>query len=264
MIRSGGAMRACAKGIRSKANEEIAMKRWAWCLALSLMGSTASAETLDLIDDLGQAEFKAFSEDMAGAIGYKAISPAEPLGIIGFDIGIELTSTNMDSPETWGKAMSDSGKLSSLVLPKFYVQKGLPLNIDVGAYYIKVPGSNIEAWGGELKYAILEGSTVTPAVAIRGTYSGLFGVDQLDFETQSLDVSISKGFLFFTPYAGIGQQWTTSTPKGTAAALLNEESFSDNKIFVGLAMRPGIFNLSFEHETLGDVSSSSIKLGLTF
>ncbi len=240
------------------------MKKWALGLALGLAASSASAETLDQIQDLGQATFKAFSKDLAGAIGYKAISPAEPLGIIGFDVGVQLTATNMESPAAWGDAMSDSGGLDTLVLPKLYVQKGLPLGIDVGAYYVKVPDSNIEAWGGELKYAILSGSTVTPAVAVRGTFSGLFGVDQLDFETRSLDISISKGFLMFTPYAGIGQQWTTSTPKGDAASVLKKESFSDSKVFVGMRMTLGVFNVSAEHETLGDVSSSSIKLGIVF
>ncbi len=241
------------------------MKRWAWCLALGLTAGSASAETLDQVGDLLQPEFKAFSQDLAGAIGYKAISPAEPLGIIGFDVGIQLTATNMANADVWGKAMSDSGALDTLVLPKLYLQKGLPLGIDVGAYYVKVPDSNIEAWGGELKYAVLSGSTVTPAVAVRGTFSGLFGVDQLDFETMSLDVSISKGFLMFTPYAGIGQQWTTSTPKGAAKdAGLKEESFSDSKVFVGMRMTLGVFNVSAEHETLGDISSNSIKLGIIF
>ncbi len=244
------------------------MKKVGWCSALclagSLIGGSASAETLDQLDALNQSTFKALSQDLAGAIGYKAISPAEPLGIVGFDVGVEFTATSLESSDAWGAAMSDSGSISTLVLPKLYLQKGLPLNIDVGAYYIKVPGSNLEAWGGEIKYAILEGSAVTPAVAVRGTFSGLFGVDQLDFNTQSIDVSISKGILIFTPYAGIGRQWTTSTPKGGAEAVLSEESFSDNKTFFGVATTLTIFNLSLEYDTTGDVSSTSLKLGLTF
>ncbi len=242
------------------------MKRWVLGLALGLAASSVSAETLDRLQDLPDQEaFKALSKDLAGVIGYKAIAPAEPLGIIGFDVGVQLTAVGMESPDVWGAAMSDSGALDTLVLPKLYLQKGLPLGIDVGAYYVKVPSSNIEAWGGELKYAILSGSTVTPAVAVRGTFSGLFGVDQLDFETKSIDISISKGFLMFTPYAGIGQQWTTSTPKAEAKdAGLTKESFSDSKVFVGMRMTLGVFNVSAEHETLGDVSSNSIKLGIVF
>ncbi len=241
------------------------MKKWAWCLALGLASGVANGETLDQVDNLGQAAFKGLAQDLAGALGYKAVAPAEPLGLIGFDVGIELTATSTEYGDQWAGAMSDSGAVDTLVLPKLYVQKGLPFGIDVGAYYVKVPSSNIEAWGGELKYAVLEGSTVTPAVAVRGSFSGLFGVDQLDFETRAIDVSISKGFLMFTPYAGIGRQWTTATPKAEAAdAGLVEESFSDTKMFVGLRFTLGVLNISAEQESVGDVSSANVKLGIVF
>lgn len=239
------------------------LKRWALGLAFSLAASTAVAGELDGIKDIGQANFKLFSQDLAGAVGYKAVGDAEPMGIIGFDVGIEFTATSLESASIWDDAGGQS--LSTLLLPKIYLQKGLPFNVDVGAYYIKVPSTDIEAWGAELKYAILEGTIATPALAVRGAYSGVFGVEQLEFETKTLEILISKGILFFTPYAGIGRQWSTSTPKAEAAtAGLKEESFSDTKTFVGIVFNPLIFNISLELDKVGDVSSTSLKLGLKF
>jgi DNA polymerase (family 10) len=49
-----------------------------------------------------------------------------------------------------------------------YRAVGLPfIPIDIGAVYAKVPDSEIEYWGAELKWAIIRGGTVTPAVAMR-------------------------------------------------------------------------------------------------
>ncbi len=241
------------------------LKHWALGLVFGLIGSVVVADELNQIGaNLDQAEFKLLSQDLAGAVGYKAVGDAEPLGIVGFDVGLEFTVTNLESSGVWAQALSSGDSLNNLVLPKLYIQKGLPLGVDVGAYYIKAPSTDIEAWGAEVKYAILEGSVATPALAVRGAYAGLFGVEQLDFETRTIEFSISKGILFFTPYAGIGRQWNSSTPKGAAALVLAEEEFSDTKTFIGIVFNPVIFNVSLELDKTGDVSSTSLKFGLKF
>ena len=76
----------------------------------------------------------------------------------------------------------------------------------------KIPNSSIKLIGYEVKYAILEGGMIMPAVAIRGAYTKLSGIDQVDVSTKSVDVSISKGIAIFTPYAGVGQVWISSDP----------------------------------------------------
>jgi hypothetical protein len=152
--------------------------------------------------------------------------------------------------------------LTSLIVPKLHVHKGLPFNIDVGAFYSSVPTTNIKLYGGELRYAILEGGTATPAVAIRGAMTKLSGVDQLDFGTKSLDVSISKGFAMLTPYAGVGTVWVDSTPNGIPT--LTKESFRQNKVFAGANLNFGLVNLAFEYDKTGSAASYSGKLGFRF
>ena len=217
------------------------------------------AANINSLGALAQSEFKLFSEDLGAALSYKAVIPAEPLGVTGFDLGLEVTSTEMKNSSLWADATGSSR--NSLPVPKIHIHKGLPLNIDVGAFYSSVPTTNIKLYGGELRYAILEGGTATPAVAIRGAMTKLTGVEQLSFGTKSLDVSISKGFAMLTPYAGVGTVWVDSTPN---VAPLVKESFRQNKVFAGANLNFGLLNLAFEYDKTGSAASYSAKLGFRF
>jgi hypothetical protein len=220
------------------------------------------AGNINNIGALNQSQFKSLSEDMGSALSYKPVTPAEPLGILGFDLGLEATDTKLQNPALWTTATTGTFTSSSVVVPKLHMFVGLPFNIDVGAVYSEVPSSNIKLYGGELRYAILPGGTATPAVAIRGSMTKMTGVDQLSFETKGLDVSISKGFAIFTPYAGIGEVWSDSTPNGIPT--LTKESFSQNKIFVGGNVKFLFMNAALEYDKTGSDQSYSIKLGARF
>jgi hypothetical protein len=129
---------------------------------------------------------------------------------------------------------------NALILPRIHVQVGLPIiPVDLGVSYVKIPSSEMKLTGFELKYAVLEGGLAMPAVAIRGAYTKLSGVDMLDLSTKSLDISISKGILIFTPYAGIGEVWITSDPHSTTlpGSLLKKEDITKTKAFVGTKMK---------------------------
>src|SRR5471030_1912830 len=178
------------------------------------------AANISTLGNLTQPEFKLFSEDLGSALSYKAVTPPAPLGITGFELGLEVTSTKMQNSALWSKATNGGSALNSMIVPKLHVFKGLPLNFDIGAFYSAVPSTNIKLYGGELRYAIFEGGVALPAVGIRGAMTKLSGVSQLAFNTKSLDVSISKGFAIFTPYAGLGTVWVDSTPN--VAPLVSE------------------------------------------
>jgi len=158
-----------------------------------------AANNLNNLQALGQGAFRALSEDLGSALSYKPITPSESQGITGFDIGVEVTSTKMTKSEQAWRDATGGSSVSALYVPKLHVSKGLPLDIDIGAFYSAIPTTNIKLMGAELRYAILAGGVATPAVAIRGSYTKLSGVDQLAFNTKGLDVSISKGFAMLTP-----------------------------------------------------------------
>jgi hypothetical protein len=242
---------------------EIAMNLKPSLVVVSLIAVSLPVVAADInqIQALSQTQFRAFSEDLGAALSYKPLTPTEPLGITGFDIGIAATSTKLQNSSVFTTA--GAGDLTSVVVPSLRLHKGLPFGIDVGFMYSAVPSTNIKLLGGELRYAFVSGNVAMPAIGIRGSYTKLSGVDQLEFSTRGVDLSISKGFLMFTPYAGIGKVWADSNPVGTAAAL-TKESFSVNKTFVGLNLNFGLMNLAFEGDKTGDASSYGAKLGFRF
>lgn len=230
-------------------------------LLLSALALPARAETnLDAIGFLTPAQFRLLSTDLTAALSYKAVIPAEPLGITGFDLGFDVTATQLENSAIFNLA-NTGASVDTLVIPKVHLHKGLPFGIDVGAFYAAVPDSNISLWGGELRYAIVSGGVAVPAVAVRASYSRLTGVDQLDFDSLGLDLSVSKGFAFLTPYVGIGKVWAHSTRK-TGVPLTEEPDV--NKLFGGINMNFAFINFAVEVDRTGDTNSFTGKVGWRF
>ncbi|MGB7650294.1 MAG: hypothetical protein WBL62_03725 [Gallionella sp.] len=226
------------------------------CFATSASAATINMANLGGAGAAGQAQFRAFSEDMGAALSYKGVTPPTALGVTGFDIGVEVTASQLQSPAF--KTVSGTST-TTLPIPKLHVAKGLPMGFDVAAFYAAIPTTNIRLYGAEVRYAIIDGGMTMPAVGVRGSFSKLAGVNGWDLNTKGLDISVSKGFLMFTPYAGIGKVWSNST-----AAPFTAESFSQNKIFAGLNANMGLTNLALEYDKTGSVPSYSAKLGFRF
>jgi len=230
---------------------------------LLLAAQVNAADNIDSINNLAQAEFRSFSEDLSAAISYKAVVPAESMGITGFDVGVEASVTSLANKAEFNTACGGCGA-DQVIIPKLHLHKGLPFGMDVGFMMASVPSSNIRLTGAEFRYAIVEGGAAVPAVAARVTYSKLDGVDQLDMNTTGVELSISKGFAMVTPYAGIGQNWVSSTPKGTAATVLDKEDYTQTKTYLGVNVNLGLMNLAFETDKTGDSNTYSAKFGFRF
>lgn len=236
-------------------------------LMICIMVTPAMAEvTFDFLPGYTQEEFKKLSRDLGLAISYVPLAPAEPLGgkvLPGFDIGIEVTGVSIDKNASYLRnAVEDPNDIpSTLPLGKAHVQVGLPIvPIDLGIVYGTAPDTDIELIGYEIKWAILRGSTVSPAIAIRGAYTKLSGIDEIDIDTRSLDLSISKGFAIFTPYAGIGQVWITSEEKDPSVTL-QKVDITETKGFVGAKLSLGLINFVAEAD-FAKVNSYSLRMNL--
>ncbi len=239
------------------------MKKLLALLCILGFAQPAMAASISKLGALNQPEFRTLSEDLGAALSYKPITPSAPLGTTGFDMGIEVTQTDMSkSSSLWSSITNDGSTISHLYIPKLHIAKGLPFGIDIAAFYSKIPSTSFTLYGGEVRYAILPGGVAQPAIALRGSFTRLRGVDQLSLNTNGLDVSISKGFTIFTPYAGIGQVWVNSTPSNVAS--LVAEKFSQSKTFVGANVNLGVSNLAAEWDNTGGIRSISVKWGFRF
>jgi hypothetical protein len=242
---------------------EIKMFLTRTLVAAALLAASLPAAAKDLtIQGLSQDDFHKISQDLGAALSYKPLAPAEPLGLFGFDLGIAGTDTKIKNTGSFNAA--GVGDISDIAVPSARFNLGLPFGLDVGVMAGAAPSTNVRLYGGEVRWAFIKGSTTMPAVALRGSYTKLGGVDQLDFDTKGLDLSISKGIAMFTPYAGIGKVWVTSTPKSIATATPSKESLSENKYFVGVNMNFILINVALEADKTGDDTSYGLKLGFRF
>ncbi len=227
---------------------------------LTGVNTALAGSEIDQLQNATQSEFRLLSEDLGAALSYKLLSPAEPLGITGFDVSVSVSATDLENVRILEQVTSSNAP-STIVIPRVQAIKGLPLGIDVGGFYSAVPDSNIKLYGFEAKYAILSGGVATPAIAVRGSYTKLSGVDQLGFNTRGIDVSASKGFTIATPYVGVGSVWVTSTPNGVP---LTEETLRLTKLFGGVNLNFGLLNVAVEADQTGDAVSYGAKLGFRF
>lgn len=228
-------------------------------LAFAASAWTAHAADFPSIGTLSQDEFLRISRDLGAAISYKGVTPATPLGVTGFDVGVEVTDTRLESSDAFSRA--GAGGHSHLVIPKLHVYKGLFGGLDIGAFIGGSSDVSASVFGADLRYAIVDDGLATPAVAIRlsGTKSG--GLGDLSVATAALDVMASKRFTAFTPYVGAGSVRVQSSVRNSP---LEEVRFNKARVFGGLNVNLIAVNVALEAEKMGANTSLSAKLGFRF
>jgi len=229
---------------------------------LLLAASAPALADIDRLQTLSQSEFRLLSEDLSSALSYKPLQPIEPLGFPGFDIGVAVTGTKIKHKDLFERATGESDFPSTLGVPSVRASIGLPWKFDLSGMYSSVPKTGVTLWGGALSWAAYGGSTWLPAFGVRASYTRMYGIDQLDFNSSGLDASISKGFGPFTPYLGAGKVWSKSTPESTTG--LKPESISQTKVFGGVGLQITVVNLVVEYDRTGYANTYGVKLGLRF
>lgn len=235
----------------------VIMAGW---LALS-QGVTAD-QSIDTLQTLEQDDFATLTEDLGAALSYKPISPTEPLGWVGFDVGAEISTTAVSDSEVFARVSDDGDSSDYLTVARLHAHKGLPFGLDVGASLGSVVNSNATVFGVEGRYSVLEGTVISPALGVRAAYTRMSGVEAMDLATQSLDVSLSKGILMFTPYAGVGYVWTQGESNDNQA--LSKVTSAQPKIYGGVNLGLTLFNGVLEYDNTGGNSTYSLKLGIRF
>lgn len=230
------------------------------CLTLLCSGPAMAAD-FQVPSDILQPEFNSIVTEAARLTAYRSMVPAEPGGLTGFDAGIALSGVEVESA-LWSRFISDDE--DAIAVPRLMVRKGLPLNIDVGAYYADVSDYDITMQGAEIQWALLEGTVATPALALRGSYTELDADGELEVKTAAADLVVSKGFTFLTPYAGIGTvsfdgEYTGGDP--VVAAAISDFDDNETRIFAGLQIAMTLLRITAEYEQM-DEPVYSLKLSL--
>lgn len=239
------------------------LTRTATCIALAASAQAASAFDLTstAIDTLGQDNFRLLAEDLAATLSYKPMIPAADLGITGFDLGVSVSGTKIANREVLKQAAGGASVPSVIPIVAIRAAKGLPFGLNVGASYSNLPGTPLSAIGGDIRWAVLPGSTLMPAVSVRLSMSKSTGVDEITTRSTGYDVSVSKGFTLLTPYAGIGRVESKVNAPGTS---LTREKIGQTKYYAGVNANLGLMNLALEGDRTGKASTYGLKVGFRF
>jgi hypothetical protein len=241
------------------------MKKILSLALLAVMAAAGNSMAWDIkipATGFGQGEFKGLTKELGSAIAYRNLAPAEPLGITGFDVAAQASFISIDKETSQLKNVTNDIP-SYIAYPTIRARKGLPFGIDLGAMYSYVPNTNIQLFGAEISKAILEGGIAYPALGIRGSYTRLAGAGDLSLQTAGIDASISKGFIFVTPYAGGGMLWLDGKSNSNVVSL-KSESMWQPRGFVGVKISPlPLIGLTAEMEYAAR-PIYSVKLGVSF
>lgn len=229
-------------------------------ISFALAASAVSAQDFQLAPGATQSNFASVSKDIIAVSSYKALGPAEAGGVTGFSVGAYGAYSSTQDAGAWQNVTGS--KVDAIGVAGISARKGLPFGIDLGAIYARVPSTNAALYGGSVQWAALSGGAVSPAIALRGSYVKLVGGDDLKADSKTLDVSVSKGFLFFTPYAGLGYVWGTVTPDPGFG--LSKQEVNDVRMFAGARLSLGFLEFTPEYERLGDSNIYNLRLSLGF
>ncbi|MDA8389809.1 MAG: hypothetical protein M0Z76_03595 [Gammaproteobacteria bacterium] len=224
--------------------------------ALCALVPAAQAANFGALPTVSNAQFAHLASDLGNAFSYHDMMPAAPLGITGFDVGVTGSDTHLAYPGAWQAATGSSA--SQLPAVGLQVEKGLPANFDVGLVYDVAPGTPARVIGGNLSYAISSGGLMAPALTIRGTYTRMTGVSQFHLDTRSVEVSLSKGFAFVTPYVGVGRVRTDASADGLALA---SARLYNDKVYLGVDVNLGLFNLDAEADRMAGSTYYGLNVG---
>ncbi|ADD67528.1 conserved hypothetical protein [Denitrovibrio acetiphilus DSM 12809] len=232
-------------------------------LAAMMVSSVVFADEFKIQNSMTQSQFQDLSKEMGQMVTPTPNSPAEPLKTLGFDIALETTLVNIsDGDSHWKNAWDNGDPDSMALLYRVHVQKGFPFGIDLGLSVTKGTNIDFTAITGEVKYAILKGTTVTPALSVKGSYTKVFGLDDIDLQTLSAGIYVSKGILMFTPYGGLETVYTMASDDSDAD--LDDENVNAVRGIVGLQFSP-LPLISINGEiAVGTVTSYGLKAGLRF
>lgn len=237
------------------------MKKVFLILIVFILSLNSFSDDIVFNSSMTNDEFKMFAKEFGSVISFNPITPAEKLGVLGFDIGGEFIVSDINSNDNYWMALGNQD--SQLYTSRIHIQKGLPKGFDVGAMMFKVQDTNASGFGVSLKYTLVDENLVLPSLSFRGTYTKLTGVDDLSMDTMSIGALLSKDFLILTPYASIEAIRISAKEKSELVDLDNVTETVIRKA-IGLKFTFLPF-LSLNGEiSKGEIDQYSLKLAFRF
>jgi len=185
------------------------------------------------IDSEGRSNFRSLMSELGVVMAPRIPMPADTIGFSGFQVSGDLAFTQIgNSKNYWNGVSAVSPQSPTSVRPDstlttmgVFLRKGIWFpapSFELGGGVVNLLGSQMLSWQGYAKFALHEGfhDLPFPSLAVRAAVSYLTGTDQVNLQTTSLDVLISKGFgvlqtFRIEPFGG----WSLLMIKATAKTI---------------------------------------------
>ena len=215
----------------SRIPEGVTMKRSARRLAARRRRCPPRPGTSATSARSPRTQFRLLSQDLGAALSYKGVTPATSLGPWGFDLGLELSSTDVKN--------SDIFRLAGARLDRHALRarsctstRGCGPASTSAASWPPRPTSTRRLWGVDVRYAFVAGHAhhaggspcACPAPAPTDLGS-------LKVSTYGADLMLSKRFTVATPYIGAG---IVRIDSSISAPGLADETFNEGRYFGGV------------------------------
>jgi hypothetical protein len=142
-------------------------------------------------------EYRHLMTELGLLISSKVLAPSNTLGANGFDMGFEVnTGLIHGTAPYWTKATKDGTIPRVFAYPTMRVRKGLPFSLEGGMTVSYLPFTQQQVLGGQARFAIHEGFSLVPDVAVQLSYDRYVGNEQLDMNVKQGVASIGYTWPF--------------------------------------------------------------------
>ena len=225
--------------------------------------------SIQLDPSLTKAAWNQFTREAAMVVYFRPLTDARPMGKGNFEVSLLQWKTGIDDTESaWNDTFvhPDAEHIlfegSGLAFPGLTARVGVTETTDVGAYVTKNPNANYGVWAVQMQQSLVRGDAGN--LAVRGTYSALYGPEDVDLGVIGADIVASKSMRIarwttLSPYAGVSTYLTRSHEKSAVVNLADESTFG-MQAMAGASLEIGGAKLAMEYN-VADVNSLSFKIG---
>jgi hypothetical protein len=220
---------------------------------------------------LTQEAWNEFTRE-AGLVAYfRPLTDAKPLRPGHFEISLLQWQTAFDDTKpAWNDTFvhPDSAHWlkedSRLAFPGLAGRIGITKKLDAGVYFTRNPGANYGFAAGQLQYNVFNKGRWSAST--RGTYSMLFGPEDLKLNTYGADALVSREFRLYStwatiaPYAGVSA-YLTNSRETTDAVQLDDELVGGTQFMAGAVLKLSVVRIGVEYN-FARLSTLSFKLGV--
>lgn len=214
------------------------------CLRLASDGSCTEGATD--YTPWAEANFRAFARRFAAGLTASNLSPPQTLGHSGFAVSVETSLVYFQNVSA-DRMPTHRPVSGPMLVPSVHLRKGLPWSFEVGAKAAWIEKSKMGAGTLELKWALNEGFSFLPDIAVRGHITKLVNSRDFDLTAGGLDFGLGKqfsiaGMATLTPYVGYNLIFVGASSsalehnpsRGLGAAEAPDANFIDYQPYAGV------------------------------